>query len=125
PVVVWWPTDHPDDPATDPLGSLASRRITDAAHVTRGKQKAMIGQCSAYRPGNTDLAWTRITSWRGVLATVLDQYDAKVTRAEVHAERVSPSADLMVGWLARYLRVPVTRHTSDGPGITEVLLDTA
>ncbi|MCD6639824.1 MAG: glucose-6-phosphate dehydrogenase assembly protein OpcA [Nocardioides sp.] len=125
PVVVWWPTDHPDNPGLDPLGALANRRITDAAHVTRGKRRALVGQCTAYRPGNTDLAWTRITPWRGVLAAVLDQHPAKVRSAEVSAERISPSADLMVAWLSRYLSVPVKRRTSEGPGITEVVLTNA
>lgn len=125
PVVVWWPADHPDDPGADPLGMLASRRITDAAHVTRGKTKALIGQCTTYRPGNTDLAWTRITPWRGVLASVLDQYDVKVRAASVTGERISPSADLMVGWLTKYLKVPVARRNSAGPGITEVVLETS
>ena len=31
PVVVWWPTEAPADPAEDPLGKLAQRRITDSA----------------------------------------------------------------------------------------------
>ena len=30
PVVVWWPEGAPEDPANDPLGALAQRRITDA-----------------------------------------------------------------------------------------------
>ena len=37
PVAAWWPCDAPDDPAEDPLGRLAQRRITDAASVHRGK----------------------------------------------------------------------------------------
>ena len=40
------------------------------------------------------------------------------------AERVSPSADLLVAWLNDRLRVPVERRTSDGPGITEVVMET-
>ncbi len=125
PVVVWWPADHPADPANDPLGRLAQRRITDAAFVTRGKQKAMIGQCTAYRPGNTDLAWTRVTPWRGVLASVLDQHPVEVRSASVTGERISPSADLLAAWLCERLKVPVSRHGSRGPGITSVTLDTA
>jgi len=124
PVVVWWPADHPADPAEDPLGRLAQRRITDAAFVTRGKTKAMLAQCTAYQPGNTDLAWTRVTPWRGVLAAVLDQHQVKVTSAAVTAERISPSADLLRAWLADRLRVPVSRHGSRGPGITRVVLTT-
>ncbi|MEU8983303.1 glucose-6-phosphate dehydrogenase assembly protein OpcA, partial [Streptomyces sp. NPDC048309] len=29
PVVVWWPVNAPLDPAKDPLGALAQRRVTD------------------------------------------------------------------------------------------------
>src|SRR3954447_22573695 len=64
PVAIWWPSDPPEVPADDPLGRLAQRRITDAAAATRGKSTAMLAQCESYAPGNTDLAWTRITPWR-------------------------------------------------------------
>lgn len=124
PVVVWWPTNAPADPAADPLGKLARRRITDAAAVPRGKSKAMLTQCESYAPGNTDLAWTRVTGWRALLAAALDQNPGKVTAASVAAERVSPSADLLGAWLADRLRITVERKTSDGPGITSVVLHT-
>jgi glucose-6-phosphate dehydrogenase assembly protein OpcA len=124
PVAAWWPTDAPDEPAADPLGSLAQRRITDAAAVTRAKTKAIYRQCEAYAKGNTDLAWTRITPWRALLAAALDQYPEKVVRASVTAERISPSAELLVAWLNDRLRVPVERHSSGGPGITEVVMTT-
>ncbi len=129
PVAAWWPTDHPPDPANDPLGRLAQRRITDAALVSRGKLKALHGQCAAYAPGNTDLAWTRITPWRALLAAALDQATpsvvAGVSAASVTAERISPSADLLAAWLDDRLRVSVRRRTSAGPGITQVTLETA
>lgn len=125
PVVVWWPTDHPDDPAADPLGQLGKRRITDAAFVSRGKVKALLGQCKAYAPGNTDLAWTRLTPWRALLAAALDQHPLKVRRVRVTAERISPSADLLVAWLCDRLKVPAERVSSQGPGITEVVMETA
>jgi glucose-6-phosphate dehydrogenase assembly protein OpcA len=124
PVAVWWPTDAPDDPAADPLGSLALRRITDAAAVTRAKTKAIHTQCSSYAKGNTDLAWTRTTPWRALLAAALDQNPGKVRAASVTAERISPSADLLAAWLAERLRVPVERKNSSGPGITEVVMTT-
>jgi len=125
PVAVWWPTDPPADPAGDPLGALAQRRITDAAAVTHGKGKAMHVQCASYVKGNTDLAWTRITPWRALLAAALDQHPVKVTSASVTGERISPSADLLVAWLTDRLKVTVTRSGSAGPGITEVVLETA
>jgi glucose-6-phosphate dehydrogenase assembly protein OpcA len=125
PVVAWWPTDHPDDPAGDPLGRLAQRRITDTAFVSRGKVKALHGQCETYAPGNTDLAWTRITPWRALLAAALDQHPLRVRRVSVVAERISPSADLLLAWLAERLKVPAERTSSQGPGITEVVMETA
>jgi glucose-6-phosphate dehydrogenase assembly protein OpcA len=84
----------------------------------------MVRQCRAYAPGNTDLSWTRLTPWRALLAAALDQHPVKVQRASVSAERISPSADLLVAWLNDRLRVPVERHTSEGPGITKVVMDT-
>lgn len=124
PVVVWWPAKAPDDPAADPLGMLARRRITDAAAVPRNKSRAMLTQCRTYAPGNTDLAWTRVTGWRGLLAAALDQHPGKVRSASVAAERISPSADLLSAWLADRLRVDVCRSVSAGPGITSVVLET-
>ena len=125
PVVVWWANDHPDDPAADPIGRLAMRRITDAAAVRTGKTKAVHRLCAAYAPGTTDLAWTRLTPWRALLAAALDQQPLKVRSATVTAERISPSADLLAAWLADRLHVKVARVTSEGPGITDVVMDTA
>ena len=124
PVVVWWPGKAPDDPASDPLGRLARRRITDAAAVPTGKAQAMLTQCRSYAPGNTDLAWTRITAWRALLAAALDQHPGRVSAASVTAERISPSADLLGSWLGDRLKVDVERHNSEGPGITSVVLTT-
>lgn len=124
PVVVWWPGHAPDNPATDPLGSLGTRRITDAAAAPRNQAKAMMSQCASYNAGNTDLAWTRITGWRALLAASLDQHPGKVLSASVSAERISPSADLLSAWLADRLRCEVTRKVSQGPGITDVVLTT-
>lgn len=124
PVVVWWPAKAPQDPASDPLGRLARRRITDAAAAPTAKGRAMLTQCRSYAPGNTDLAWTRITGWRALLAAALDQHAEKVTGAAVTAERISPSADLFAAWLADRLRIGVERRSSQGPGITCVTLTT-
>lgn len=125
PVAIWWPNNPPEDPAADPLGALAQRRITDAAASTRRKTRAIHTQCASYAKGNTDLAWTRITPWRALLAAALDQHHLKVQRACVTSERISPSADLLAAWLSDRLRVPVERITSAGPGITEVVMETA
>ena len=124
PVVVWWPTNAPTRPGEDPLGELARRRITDAGAVPRGKADALLTQCHSYTSGNTDLAWTRITPWRALLAAALDQNPGKVTAASVTAERISPSADLLAAWLSSRLRIEVERKNSGGPGITAVKMET-
>ena len=124
PVVIWWPGRAPEEPAIDPLGRLAQRRITDMAAVKRGRAKAMLDQAKNYAPGNTDLSWTRLTPWRALLAAALDQYPAKVKGGEVAAERSNPSADLLTAWLTNRLEVPIERVVSKGPGITHVRLAT-
>lgn len=124
PVVAWWPVDAPADPAADPLGALAQRRITDSAAASRSSATALRTQCGSYTRGNTDLAWTRLTPWRALLATALDQTTAKVVDVEVAGERTNPSADLLVAWLGERLKVPVKRTTSEGPGLTDVVLRT-
>lgn len=124
PVVVWWPEDSPDSPSDDGLGRLSQRRVTDAA--AHEDPVAAIGlRAETYTPGDTDLAWTRITPWRSVLAAALDQRHAKITAAVVEGEAYNPSSELLALWLAERLRVPVERLVSDGPGITAVRLRTA
>ncbi len=124
PVVVWWPSQAPDDMAADPLGVLGQRRISDSAATSRGKRSALVAQAQHYSPGNTDLAWTRLTPWRALLAAALDQHPVKVTGAVVSAERANPSAELMAAWLHLRLGVDVERRTARGPGITDVRLET-
>jgi glucose-6-phosphate dehydrogenase assembly protein OpcA len=124
PVVAWWPGKAPDDVANDSIGRLATRRITDAAAIKRGRESALIRQAQLYQPGNTDLAWTRLTPWRALLAAGLDQYPAHVTGGTVTAERANPSADLLVAWLCHRLDVDIARETSKGPGLTSVRLTT-
>ncbi|HLL08553.1 MAG TPA: glucose-6-phosphate dehydrogenase assembly protein OpcA [Nocardioidaceae bacterium] len=125
PVVAWWPAKAPDDPADDPLGALAQRRITDSANAPRNKAMALLTQARNYTPGNTDLAWTRVTPWRALLAAALDQQPAKVKAAAVQGEKISPSTDLLAAWLRSKLKVPVEQSSSRGPGITQVRLTNA
>ena len=126
PVVVWWPGEAPEVPAEDPIGMLGERRITDAASAKRPMAQ-LAKRRDSYRPGDTDLSWTRITRWRGLLASTLDQppHD-KVTGATVAGAADSPSADLLAGWLALALKVPVKRVKSpakSGPGLHSVVLN--
>jgi glucose-6-phosphate dehydrogenase assembly protein OpcA len=119
PVVTWWPAAGPDAPSADPLGALAQRRVTDAAAASLPGD-ALVALASRYRPGDTDLAWTRATSWRSLLAATLDQPHGEITGGAVIAEHHNPSADLIAAWLAGRLGVPFRRDDSGGPGITEV-----
>lgn len=123
PVVVWWPEDAPDDPAGHPLGRLGQRRITDAA-ATADPIAALRLRAEAYAPGDTDLAWTRTTPWRSMLAAALDQKHTRITAAVVEGEQYNPSTELLGMWLADRLKVPVERRVSDGPGLTAVRLTT-
>ena len=81
-------------------------------------------RADSYQPGDTYLAWTRITLWRGLLAAALDQPPYQpVLAADVAGASDSPSADLMAGWLAQALQCPVTRtRTPAGTGMTSVRL---
>lgn len=123
PVVAFWPEGAPLLPEDDPIGRHAQRRITDASTV-EDVDRELANRAAGYRPGDTDLAWTRLTPWRSVLASALDQPTAALSGATVTAEEGNPSAILLSSWLHRRLKVPVTRTTSAGPGITEVRLVT-
>jgi glucose-6-phosphate dehydrogenase assembly protein OpcA len=124
PVVAWWPTEAPHVPSTDPVGRLAQRRITDSASCKR-PTVALLERVDDYHPGDTDLAWTRLTIWRGVLAAALDQPPhEKVLSARVVGAPDNPSVDLLAGWLALMLRCPVTRTKATGTdGVYSVRLD--
>ena len=124
PVVIWWPGKSPADLSSDDLAKLAVRRLTDAAQAGR-PGTALQSRAENYLPGDTDLAWTRLTPWRALLAASLDQYPAKIKSVVVEAERGTPSADLLAAWLRAGLKVDVKRKVSDGPGITAVRMNTA
>nr|WP_314846024.1 glucose-6-phosphate dehydrogenase assembly protein OpcA [uncultured Microbacterium sp.] len=110
PVVAWWPEEAPTAPSSSPLGKIAQRRITDAATAPDVRDRiALLGQTHA--PGDTDLAWTRLTHWREQLAAVLDQPPfEEVTGVEVRGGSASPSTALLAAWLQMALEVPVTWH---------------
>ena len=123
PVVIWWPGKSPANLVDDELAQLAKRRLTDASSAAR-PLSALKVRARHYSSGDTDLAWTRLTPWRALLAAALDQYPSRITGALVEAETKNPSADLLVAWLEARLRVEVTRRVSTGPGITAVRMTT-
>lgn len=122
-VVVFWPGVAPEIPSEDAVGALASRRITDAA-ACKDPIQALVQLATNLGPGTTDLAWTRITPWRALLAAALDQFPTKIQAAEVCAEKGNAPAELLAAWLESRLKVTVTRTASTGPGITAVRMTT-
>jgi glucose-6-phosphate dehydrogenase assembly protein OpcA len=124
PVVTWWPGLPPVVPAADPMGALAQRRITDAA-ATDAPHDFLTALATGYRPGDTDLSWTRATPWRSLLAATMDQPSGIVTGGTVSAEAGNPTADLIAAWLSHDYGVPVLTEPSAGPGITEVSFHTS
>lgn len=113
PVVAWWPEVAPDVPARDPLGKLAVRRISDATYGANPLE-AIRSRLAGHTPGDTDLAWSRVTYWRALLASALDQppYEP-VTEAWVSGLKDEPALDLMAGWLASSIDGPVRRAIGD------------
>ena len=89
PVVTWWHGAPPERIATDPLGVLAERRITDAAQAA-DPVAALRQRAEDYAPGDTDLAWTRTTPWRSLLAGALDTATVPGDRGDRHRRRGRP-----------------------------------
>ncbi|WP_460467713.1 glucose-6-phosphate dehydrogenase assembly protein OpcA [Calidifontibacter terrae] len=123
PVVAWWPTAADDDLATTQIGRLARRRISDASQATHPRREIQ-RRADHYADGDTDMAWSRTTRWRGLLATALDQEPFEsVTKVTVTGAPDSASSDLLAGWLGVRLRCPVRRRTVEGEGLQRVRLD--
>lgn len=139
PVVTWWPGVAPDRLATDGLGVLAERRVTDCA-VGDDPLAALQIRAADYSPGDTDLSWTRITSWRSMLAAAVDSAggpgntSVTVTGGRVYGRPESASAALLAGWLSSRLftrvkvvdskpKAPEKGGTPDTAGVGGVRLD--
>jgi glucose-6-phosphate dehydrogenase assembly protein OpcA len=130
PVVAWWPNVAPKVPAKDPLGKLAIRRITDAT-LAGDPMGTIRSRLAAYTPGDSDLAWSRITYWRALLASAIDQPPCEpigsalvsglktepsldpIESVTVSGLREEPSLDVLAGWLAYRLGCPVRRLVGD------------
>jgi glucose-6-phosphate dehydrogenase assembly protein OpcA len=117
PVVTWWHGAPPDEIAADALGVLANRRVTDCAQAA-DPTAALRRRAEDFVPGDTDLAWTRATPWRSLLASALDGIEGTPVSAAVAAEAGNASAALLAGWLGSRLHLDASQETSAGPGIT-------
>lgn len=124
PVVIWWPSDSPSDPGEDPIGRLAERRLTDSESAD-DPVAALLAVTRSYRDGDSNLAWTRLTPWRALLAAAMDQSSGQVTAGYVVSDPGNPAAVLLTAWLSSRLHVPVGLD-DQGPGtqISQVTLST-
>ena len=119
PIVAWWPHGVPEERRRHPAGpdrAPPHHRFRRRARPARRTVHA--GR--AYRAGDTDLAWTRLTLWRVQLAAVLDQLDSGRGhgRRRSPAPSDSPSTVLLAAWLRLCLKIPVTLASSpEGTGV--------
>jgi glucose-6-phosphate dehydrogenase assembly protein OpcA len=104
PVVAWWHASPPDRLATDALAVFADRRITDSS-LAEDPLAALRTRAEDFAPGDTDLAWTRCTSWRTALASALDSVSGRrgepvqVRGGRIEGDPANASARLLAGWL--------------------------
>ena len=113
PIVAWWPTDAPATPADSPLGAIAQRRITDAARSDPAG--ALLRLSTGYSAGDSDMTWSRITLWRGIVASALDRDPGTpIDAVSITGPADNPGVDLAAGWLASCLGVPVERLAATG-----------
>jgi glucose-6-phosphate dehydrogenase assembly protein OpcA len=113
PVVAWWPDVAPEKPAQDPLGKLAIRRITDATNGI-DPLAAIKGRLPGYSAGDTDLCWARITYWRALLTSAVDQPPHEpIESAVVSGLKTEPALDILAGWLASRIDGPVRRAVGE------------
>lgn len=125
PIVTWWPADVPHDTSATGLGDMAARRITD----TKGDadpERTLIRLAQQYRPGDTDLAWTRLTRWRALLAAALEQVaDRDVKVARIHGDTGSPSILLLGAWIQHALGCEIEATYDDTVrGLQHITLET-
>jgi glucose-6-phosphate dehydrogenase assembly protein OpcA len=101
---------------------LANRRISDCA-LADDPLVALRKRAEDFAPGDTDLAWSRTTPWRALLASAVDAVSVTPKSARVGCEPGNPSAALLQGWLRSRLNVGVELVDTAGPGITEAAID--
>ena len=122
PVVVWWPTTVPEIPSQDPLGRLGSTRITNTP-AQDFPARALRELAPVSVRGDIDLAWTRITLWRAMVASTLDPLlrAGSLREVVVAGEPRNSSLSLMIAWLRLRLDIPVTRvDEEDFKGISSI-----
>jgi glucose-6-phosphate dehydrogenase assembly protein OpcA len=119
PVVTWFHGAPPEKIAYDPLGVFAERRITDVLRAA-DPDATLQQRAVDFAPGDTDLAWTRLTLWRIALASAFDSGRHAATDAIIHGGANEPSARLLCGWLRARLDISVQIDGHDDEPISGV-----
>jgi glucose-6-phosphate dehydrogenase assembly protein OpcA len=120
PVVTWWHGEPPEKIAQDPLGVFAERRITDVLRA-EDPRAALQRRAEDFAPGDTDLAWTRLTPWRAALASAFDgSRRHRPTSVTVRGGRNEPSALLLCGWLSSRLGLDAAIDGTDDEPVSGV-----
>ncbi len=123
PIVVWWTGEPPAVPSRDPLGAMAQRRITDVT-ASADPLATLRSLAPGYAPGDTDLAWARVTLWRGLLAATLDEPPREpITAVRVTGAENRPSVYIIAAWLAESLGAPVEIGVEESRAITRIELE--
>jgi len=121
PVILWWPGDPVlHGTLFEHLLATADRLIVDSrAFINPVFTFSRLAELSSSRYSEvavSDLCWSRLNSWRNLIAQFFDQpqylpYLNQVDRVEVHYEAPDDNrhpnfseALLLIGWLARQLR---------------------
>ncbi len=122
PLVVWWAHDVPENPHETTLGKIADRRLTTS--TTCGDPvNTLLRLADFYEPGDTDLAWSGATLWRGYLAALLDEppYEP-VTSVKVKGSLRHPTTWLLAAWLRLRLKCGVTMEDSESDFVESVVM---
>ena len=113
PVVAWWPGRAPENPSQDAIGAMARSRITDACHAPN-PEATFTALKVHYAPEDVDMAWTRLTTWRALLVSMLEQPPhLPISSVRVTGQTHYLPLDLLASWLALKLDVPVHIDRSD------------
>ncbi|MGO1390396.1 MULTISPECIES: 6-phosphogluconolactonase [Brachybacterium] len=105
PIVTWWPEGAPSAPVHDVLGSMSQRRITDSA-ACPAPIATLKRLRRGYSHGDSDLAWARLTRWRGLVASAYEVPPVSVPKqVQVAGSAENPSVVLMAAWLSHTLGV--------------------
>ena len=106
PIVAWWPTTVPDVPAEAELGNIAHRRITNAWRTMGAECVDQLAK--VYVAGDSDMMWSKITPWRGVVASAFDRYKHMPRTISLSGVAEHPSVSIAAAWLNACFGVDVT-----------------